>query len=72
VIAHFCDNNKDVEGVECFGSALFDTDGKVLAAISLSGPTIRMSPQAKAMSSAVLETARRISFALGWTPAARE
>lgn len=64
------DNHEDVEGVECFGSPVFGADGRVLAAISLSGPAIRMGPQANPMRSAVLETARRISFALGWTPEA--
>jgi DNA-binding IclR family transcriptional regulator len=62
------DNHEDVEGVECFASPLFGADGRVLAAISLSGPAIRMTPQANSMRTAVLETARRISFALGWTP----
>jgi DNA-binding IclR family transcriptional regulator len=62
------DNQEDVEGVECFASAVFGADGQVLAAISLSGPAVRMGPQAAAMRRAVLETARRISFAFGWTP----
>jgi DNA-binding IclR family transcriptional regulator len=63
------DNNEDVDGVECFGSPLFGSDRKIIGAISLSGPAIRMTPQAVAMRAAVLETSRRISFALGWTPA---
>lgn len=62
------DNQEDVEGVECFGSAIFDAEGHVLASISLSGPSVRMTPQAVPMQNAVRETARRISFALGWVP----
>jgi len=62
------DNQEDVEGVSCFGSALFGADGKVVAAISVSGPAVRIDPQATAIESGVRETARRISFALGWVP----
>lgn len=62
------DNQEDVEGVECFGAAVFGADGQVLASISLSGPSVRMTPQAVPVQNAVRETARRISFALGWVP----
>jgi len=62
------DKQEDVEGVSCFGSALFGADGKVVAAISVSGPAVRIDPQGPAIQSAVRETARRISFALGWVP----
>jgi len=60
------DNQEDIEGVECFASAIFGADGKPVASMSLSGPVVRMRPQAEAMSAAVHETARRISYALGW------
>ena len=62
------DNQEDVEGVECFASAIFGSDGTPVASMSLSGPMIRMRPQSDSMRAAVRETARRISFALGWTP----
>lgn len=62
------DAQEDVEGVECFGSAIFDADGHPVAAISVSGPSVRMTPQAVSIQKAVRETARRISFALGWVP----
>lgn len=62
------DNQEDVEGVECFGAALFGADGRPVASMSISGPAVRMSPKAESLRAAVHETARRISFALGWTP----
>jgi DNA-binding IclR family transcriptional regulator len=65
------DNQEDVEGVECFASAIFGSDGVPVASMSLSGPAVRMHPQAESMRAAVRETARRISFELGWTPLPR-
>lgn len=61
------DNQEDVEGVECFAAALFGADGKPVASMSVSGPAVRVSKQADSIAAAVRETARRISFALGWT-----
>jgi len=65
------DNQEDVEGVECFAASLFGKDGALIAAISISGPSIRMGGQAEAMRAAVAETARRISRMLGWNPLAK-
>jgi len=65
------DNQEDVEGVECFAAPLFGKDGALIAAISISGPSIRMGGQAEAMRAAVAETARRISRMLGWNPLAK-
>jgi IclR family transcriptional regulator, KDG regulon repressor len=62
------DNQEDVEGVECFAAALFGKDGALIAAISISGPSVRMGAQAESMRAAVRETARRISRMLGWIP----
>lgn len=62
------DNQEDVEGVECFAAVILGTEGKPVASMSVSGPAVRMSRQTEAISAAVRETARRISFALGWTP----
>ncbi|MGH9453923.1 MAG: IclR family transcriptional regulator [Terriglobia bacterium] len=66
------DNQEDVEGVECFGASIFNADGRVIASMSISGPSIRMGPQAEAMRNAVRETARRISWALGFVPPAAQ
>jgi DNA-binding IclR family transcriptional regulator len=62
------DNQEDVEGVECFAAPLFDKDGTLVAAISISGPSVRMGPQSQSMRAAVGETARRISRMLGCHP----
>ena len=61
------DNQEDAEGVECYGAALLGADGRPVACMSTSGPSIRMGPRAESIRAAILETARRISFALGWT-----
>jgi IclR family transcriptional regulator, KDG regulon repressor len=66
------DNQEDVEGVECFGSAIFGssifgTGLRPIASMSISGPSVRMHPRAEQLKSAVRETARRISIAFGWT-----
>jgi DNA-binding IclR family transcriptional regulator len=62
------DNQEDIEGVECFGAALIGPDGRPIASMSVSGPSVRIHPRAEAIQAAVRETARRISFALGWSP----
>jgi len=62
------DNQEDAEGVECYGAALLGADGRPFACMSISGPSVRMGPRAEAIRAAIRETARRISFALGWTP----
>jgi len=61
------DNQEDVEGVECFGSPIFGTNPMPIASMSISGPSVRMGPRTEQIRSAVRETARRISIALGWT-----
>lgn len=66
------DNQEDVEGVECFAAAIMGADGQPVASMSVSGPSVRMSKQTQAISAAVRETARRISFALGWMPTKSE
>ena len=66
------DNQEDVEGVECFAAPILGTNGAVVASMSISGPSVRMRGQAVALQDAVRETARRISFVLGWIPARSE
>lgn len=63
------DNQEDGDGVECFAAPIFGTSGAVVASMSISGPSVRMRSQASALQDAVRETARRISFVLGWIPA---
>lgn len=63
------DNNEFEAGVRCVAAPIRDRSGNVIAAVSISGPESRMpeplvnSPMAKS----VVETARRISKALGYT-----
>jgi DNA-binding IclR family transcriptional regulator len=64
------DNQEDVEGVECFGAPIFGNDTMPIASMSISGPSVRIGPQAAQIAPAVRETARRISIALGWVPPA--
>jgi len=63
-VAH--DSQEDVEGVECFGAPIFNGEGRVVASMSISGPSIRVTPQAEAIRNAVLEFALRISRVLGY------
>lgn len=60
------DNQEDVEGVECFGAPIFNAEGRVVASMSISGPSIRVTPQAEAIRNAVLEFTLRISRVLGY------
>lgn len=63
-VAH--DNQEDVEGVECFGAPIFNAEGRVVASMSISGPSIRVTPQAEAIRNAVIEYTLRISRVLGY------
>jgi len=56
-------------GLRCIGSPVHDSSGSVIAAVSISGPVFRIRPERiKALAVAVMETASRISFALGYRP----
>jgi DNA-binding IclR family transcriptional regulator len=63
-VAH--DNQEDAEGVECVSSAIFSSEGQVVGAISISGPSVRMSKQLPAVGHAIHECASRISWLLGY------
>jgi IclR family KDG regulon transcriptional repressor len=63
-VAH--DNQEDAEGVECFGAPIFNAEGRAVASMSVSGPSVRITPQADAIRKAVLEFALRISRVLGY------
>lgn len=61
------DNEEREEGVTCIAAPVFDSYSKVIAAISISGPTSRL--KEKDMDNIVnnvIETAREISFSLGY------
>ena len=63
-VAH--DNQEDVEGVECFGAPIFNAEGRVVASMSVSGPSVRITPQADHIRNAVIEFSLRISRVLGY------
>lgn len=61
------DNEEAEGGVRCVGAPIFDRTGRVFAAISVSGPTYRLStPRIAALASLVMDTARTISGRLGY------
>lgn len=59
-----------VSQVMSVAAPIFDAQGKVIAAISAGGPTVRMAPQQKAIERVVLSTAEDISRDLGFAGAA--
>ncbi|SMB97223.1 transcriptional regulator, IclR family [Thermanaeromonas toyohensis ToBE] len=60
-----CEENR--EGVICVAAPIFQADGKVIAAVSISGPSFRFSVErAKELAPVVKEAAKRISRKLGF------
>jgi DNA-binding IclR family transcriptional regulator len=63
------DNEENEEGVRCVGAPIFDRSGRVFAAISVSGPSYRLSvSRLHALSSLVIDSANAISGHLGYVP----
>lgn len=64
------DNEEDSEGVRCVAAPVFDMYGEVIAAISVSAPAVRVTPQVakEHLKSLVMETAGKISHQLGYKP----
>jgi IclR family transcriptional regulator, KDG regulon repressor len=62
------DNVEYEENVRCVGAAVMDHSGAALAAISVSGPTIRIRQKdLPFFAGAVTETSKNLSKSLGWT-----
>jgi IclR family acetate operon transcriptional repressor len=62
------DNGEDSQGARCIAAPIFDPEGRVCAAISLSGPGIRVKPaRDKEIAKALTEACKRISTLLGYT-----
>lgn len=59
------DNEENGEGIICVGGPIFASGGRLMAALSVSGPSIRISPNLNAIKTAVRETVRKISSLLG-------
>lgn len=56
-------------GVRCVGAPIRDAEGRVFAAISVSGPAQRVTPARETeIAARVMATAREISISLGWRP----
>jgi DNA-binding IclR family transcriptional regulator len=56
-------------GLRCIGAPVRDSSASVIAAVSISGPVFRIrTDRVQPLADSVLETASRISFALGYRP----
>jgi DNA-binding IclR family transcriptional regulator len=62
------DGGEDSQGARCIGAPILDPQGHVCAAISLSGPAMRVKlARDKEIAKALMETCREISTLLGYT-----
>ena len=59
------DNGEGVDGVSCVGAPIFGRDSKVIAALSIAGPTLRVEKNLEYFGKLVRETAASISGNLG-------
>lgn len=62
------DNEENAQGIICVGGPIFASAKEPIAALSVSGPGIRMSQNLPAIKIAVREAVRTISTLLGWNP----
>jgi DNA-binding IclR family transcriptional regulator len=64
------DNEEAYLGSRCIGAPIFDSSGKIVAAVSVSGPTMRVTRErVPAFASAAKNAATAISLSLGYTVA---
>jgi DNA-binding IclR family transcriptional regulator len=59
------DIEENAQGIICVGGPIFASDGKPIAALSISGPDIRMSQNLSSIKTAVREAVQKISLLLG-------
>lgn len=59
------DNEEGAQGIMCVGGPIFANGAQPIAALSISGPSIRMSPSLPALKEAVREAVHTISVLLG-------
>jgi DNA-binding IclR family transcriptional regulator len=63
------DDNEQIEGVRCIAAPVLNQDRRVVASISLSGPSFRLpDDELENVAAAVIETANAISAQLGYVP----
>jgi DNA-binding IclR family transcriptional regulator len=60
------DDGEDVEGAACVGAPIFDATAKPLAAISVSGPTQRITSRRNEIARALTQACDEISMRFGW------
>lgn len=62
------DDEENEKGIRCVGAPIFDADGRVVAAVSISGPTARVTPQrvTQVLQAKVCATGLEISRQLGY------
>jgi IclR family KDG regulon transcriptional repressor len=62
------DNEENEKGIRCVGAPVFNQQGKVIAAISISGPTIRITKKLlqNSLKREIIKTASAISRELGY------
>ena len=61
------DDEENMEGLRCVGAPIFNHTGKVVAAVSVAGPSIRMTKERLPMIADLLcESAEEISRRLGY------
>lgn len=61
------DEQESIEGVRCLAAPIFDSSGQAVAGISVSGPSIRMTPeQVRNITAMLVESCAEISARLGY------
>ncbi|HMD86215.1 MAG TPA: IclR family transcriptional regulator [Terriglobia bacterium] len=60
------DNEENIQGIICVGGPIFASDGKPIAALSISGPAIRMAQNVPTIKVALREAVQKISLLLGY------
>ncbi|HHY70866.1 MAG TPA: IclR family transcriptional regulator [Thermoanaerobacterales bacterium] len=61
------DNEENEQGIRCVGAPVFDYTGKVIGAISVSGPTVTIiQEKLEQIAESVIEYAKKISRRMGW------
>jgi IclR family acetate operon transcriptional repressor len=70
------DNEENIQGIICVGGPIFASDGKPIAALSISGPAVRMAQNVPTIKVALREAVQKISLLLGYpiipTPSATD